>query len=87
MITANTRALVKYRLEQGDESLLAARVLYEKGLSRQSLNRAYYAMFYAVLALLATRKRETSKHSSLPLFHNRHYGNLPETPPEMGSRP
>jgi uncharacterized protein len=44
-------------------------VLYEKGLSRQSLNRPYYAMFYAVLALLATRKRETSKHSgAIALF-------------------
>ena len=69
MITTNTRALVKYRLDQADESLVAARVLHEKGLSRQSLNRAYYAMFYAVLALLATRKRETSKHSgAIALF-------------------
>jgi uncharacterized protein (UPF0332 family) len=69
LITANIRALVKCRLEQAEESLLAAKVLYEKGLSRQSLNRAYYAMFYAVLALLATRKRETSKHSgAIALF-------------------
>jgi uncharacterized protein (UPF0332 family) len=60
---------VTYRLGQAEESLLAARVLYEKGLPRQSLNRAYYAMFYAVLALLATRKRETSKHSgAIALF-------------------
>ena len=63
MITENIQALVKYRLEQADEALEAARVLLEKGLERQAINRAYYAMFYAVLALLATRKLETSKHS------------------------
>jgi uncharacterized protein (UPF0332 family) len=69
MITNNIRSLVTYRLEQADESLAAARVLLEKGLSRQAINRAYYAMFYAVLALLATRQRETSKHSgAISLF-------------------
>lgn len=69
MITANIRELVKYRIEQAEESLEAARLLHEKALERPSLNRAYYAMFYAVLALLATRKRETSKHSgAIALF-------------------
>jgi uncharacterized protein (UPF0332 family) len=63
MITENIQALVKYRLEQADEALEAAGVLLEKGLDRQAINRAYYAMFYGVLALLATRKLETSKHS------------------------
>ena len=69
MITKNIEALVKYRVEQVDESLEAARILFEKRLERQSVNRSYYAMFYAVLALLATRKRETSKHSgAITLF-------------------
>jgi uncharacterized protein (UPF0332 family) len=69
MITENIQALVTYRLEQAHESLDAARVLLEKKLDRPALNRAYYAMFYAVLALLATRKRETSKHSgAISLF-------------------
>jgi uncharacterized protein (UPF0332 family) len=69
MITENIRALVTYRLERADESLDAARVLLEKRLDRSAVNRAYYAMFYAVLALLATRKQETSKHSgAISLF-------------------
>jgi len=69
MITENIQALVKYRLEQADEALEAAGVLLEKGLDRQAINRAYYAMFYGVLALLATRKQETSKHSgAISLF-------------------
>lgn len=69
MITENIQALVTYRLEQAGESLNAARVLLEKRLDRPAVNRAYYAMFYSVLALLATRKQETSKHSgAISLF-------------------
>jgi uncharacterized protein (UPF0332 family) len=69
MMTKNIEALVKYRLGQVDESLEASRLLFEKRLERQSVNRSYYAMFYAVLALLATRKLETSKHSgAITLF-------------------
>lgn len=69
MINENMKALVAYRLEQADESLQASQLLLEKGLIRPSLNRAYYAMFYAVLALLATRQQETVKHSgAISLF-------------------
>jgi uncharacterized protein (UPF0332 family) len=69
MMTENIKALVAYRLEQADESIEAARTLLDKKLIRPSVNRAYYAMFYAVLALLAQGKKETSKHSgAIALF-------------------
>jgi len=69
MMTENIQALVTYRLEQADESLEAARTLLDKELIRPCVNRAYYAMFYAVLALLAQGKKETSKHSgAIALF-------------------
>jgi len=85
MITENVKALISYRLEQAEESLAAAKLLFENELFRGSINRAYYAMFYSVLALLASRQMETSKHSGaismylLPLtFHLRpHCGLLP----------
>lgn len=63
------RALVAYRLEQADEALRSAETNLEHDMERSAVNRAYYAMFYAVLALLATRKKETSRHSgALSLF-------------------
>ena len=69
MMTENIQALVTCRLEQADESLEAARTLLDINLIRPSVNRAYYAMFYAVLALLARGKKETSKHSgAIALF-------------------
>jgi uncharacterized protein (UPF0332 family) len=57
------RALVQYRLEQAGEALAAAEVNLANTLVRSAVNRAYYAMFYAVLALLASRGSETSRHS------------------------
>ncbi|MFC1862867.1 HEPN domain-containing protein [Thermodesulfobacteriota bacterium] len=69
MMTENIKALVEYRQTQADESLDASEVLIEKNLLRPSVNRAYYAMFYGVLALLAIDKMETSKHGgAISLF-------------------
>ena len=62
MITEKVKALVEYRLEQADESLSAASLLFQNGMLRRSVNSAYYAMFYTVMALLAIRKKETSRH-------------------------
>ena len=73
MITKNIKALISYRLEQAQESLDAAKLLYENKLFRASINRAYYAMFYSVLALLASRQMETSKHSGAISFFDKEY--------------
>ena len=59
------KALIQYRLEQADESLEAAGLLYEHQKYRPAISRAYYAMFYAVLVLLAIRSSITSKHSGV----------------------
>lgn len=69
MSSDNIQVLVRSRLEQADDALNAARILLEQHSVRAAVNRAYYAMFYAVLALLALRKQETSKHSgAISLF-------------------
>jgi len=57
------QALIRYRLEQAAEAVAAAELNLANGLQRSAVNRAYYAMFYAVLALLAARQTETSRHS------------------------
>ena len=69
MISDNLRALVRSRLEQADEALGAAQILLAQDSLRASVNRSYYAMFYAVLSLLALRRQETSKHAgAISLF-------------------
>lgn len=59
------RALVSYRLEQAVETLREANLLLDQSAWRGAQNRAYYAMFYAVLALLVTRQLGSSKHSGV----------------------
>lgn len=48
------QALVRYRLQQAAETLREASLLLDQSAWRGAQNRAYYAMFYAVLALLAS---------------------------------
>jgi uncharacterized protein (UPF0332 family) len=56
--------LIKHRLEQAEESLKDAEVLLDGDRSPRSIiNRSYYAMFYAVLALLQKIGRVPHKHS------------------------
>jgi uncharacterized protein (UPF0332 family) len=61
--------LLRYRLDQAYETLREAEILLGEAALRGTINRAYYAMFYALLALLATKQLGTSKHSgALSLF-------------------
>jgi uncharacterized protein (UPF0332 family) len=73
MMTQNLAALVRYRIEQADEALRAGRILLREESLRASINPSYYAMFYAVLALLVFRKEETSKHSGVIALFDRLY--------------
>jgi len=58
--------LVRYRLEQADAALGDAKFLLEGNRSPQSIvNRAYYAMFYAALALLQKIGKVPSKHAGV----------------------
>ena len=63
------RTIIGIRLEKCKEDLQAAQELLRLGFLRAAVNRAYYAMFYAVLALLSVVKKETTKHSgAIALF-------------------
>ena len=66
--------LIRYRLEQADASIKEAQVLLEKGMSLRSvMNRLYYAMFYAVLALLQEKQLGTAKHTGAISLFDREY--------------
>lgn len=60
------RDLIQYRLESAREMLRDAQVLSENGGSPVSIvNRAYYGVFYAALALLVTVDAEPRKHAGV----------------------
>ena len=58
--------LIKYRLDQAQIALNDAKFLFEGKRSPQSIiNRSYYAMFYAALALLQKIGKVPSKHAGV----------------------
>lgn len=66
-------ALAKYRLECCQDAIKDAKIMYEHGRFKNTLNRAYYAIFYAIRAVNATQSFDSSKHSGVIAFFNQHY--------------
>ena len=66
-------AIIAYRLERAMESLQAACLLRDNAMLIPAMNRIYYAMFYAVQALLARDEAVFSKHGQVKGFFNRNY--------------
>ena len=65
-----TAELVRLRLQAARETLNDAETMLRHGSLRSTMNRIYYAMFYATLALLATKNLKSPKHSgAIALFH------------------
>jgi len=73
-VEADKKALAQYRLEQAGESLdEAAFLLSGEKSPRSIINRVYYAMFYATLALLIYEPYSSSKHSGVLGYFNRRF--------------
>ncbi|MEW6235244.1 MAG: HEPN domain-containing protein [Candidatus Omnitrophota bacterium] len=66
----DVRILVQYRLQQAESSLEDAKFLFEGQRNPRSIvNRSYYAMFYAALALLQKVGKVPRKHTgAISLF-------------------
>ena len=67
------QTLLRYRLDQARETLREAGILLASDAYRGAINRAYYAMFYALLALLATKQLGTSRHSAAIALFDREF--------------
>jgi uncharacterized protein (UPF0332 family) len=73
MTDRQLQLLVKYRLSEAQQTLREASLLLDKSGFRGSINRSYYAMFYAVLGLLTTHGLGTSKHSGIISLFDREF--------------
>jgi uncharacterized protein (UPF0332 family) len=83
-VTDEAAYLISRRFEQATETLDAAMQLLHSGHLRDAINRAYYSMFYAGLALLATRMLGASKHSGVISLFGKHFVKTGEFSPEAG---
>ena len=63
--------LAKYRLEKAKNTLSYAKSYVDDTTLDSTVNRIYYAMFYAVNALLITKGLYSSKHSGVRAIFNR----------------
>lgn len=80
----NIKAIVTYRIEQAEESVKDANLLLDSGGSLRSvINRSYYTMFYAALALIAAKGTGSSKHSGVISIFDREYVKTRVFPGEM----
>ena len=68
-----TEQAVRARMDQAQETLKEAQVLFEQDFWRGTINRSYYAMFYAVLALAASKGVAISKHTHAIAFLDKEF--------------
>jgi len=65
--------LIVYRIKRSSETLEDACILAKAERWNTCVNRLYYACFYAVSALLATKGLASSKHTGVRSFFNKNY--------------
>ncbi len=73
MTPEDRQTIISYRLERAEESLRAARLLRDNNMLIPAMNRIYYAMFYAVQAVLARDEAAFAKHGQVKGYFNREY--------------
>ncbi len=67
------RTLADYRLARAKELINDAVTLLDAGSYRSANNRAYYAIFYAMRAILAMDETDFKKHSGVIQYFQREY--------------
>lgn len=65
--------LIKYRLSRAKETLKDAEILISNNRLNSTVNRIYYSLYYAVLALLETKELASSKHSGVRALFNQYF--------------
>lgn len=76
--------LIKYRLMRAKETLEDAEILFDNDRWFSTVNRVYYAMFYAVNGLLLTKGLNSSKHSGVLSLFNKEFVNKGIVDKELG---
>lgn len=64
---------IKLRMEKAKESLQVAYSMIEDKYYSFAINRIYYAVFYAVSALVYTKKLYPKSHAGLKILFNREF--------------
>lgn len=69
----NRKTLAEYRLAAAREKYEVAVILYDNGKYKDAVNRAYYAMFNGLRAVLAIEAVDFKKHSGAISYFRQNY--------------
>ena len=78
--------LSNYRIAEAEDSLKVAAHCLKEGLYKDSINRSYYAAFYAVKAILALSTVDFKRHKDAVAYFNKTYVATDIFPREIGKK-
>jgi len=64
-LNKDTKEEIQALIEIAEENLAASKILFENGLYRDAIARAYYAIFHSAKALLLTKNLNPKKHAGV----------------------
>ena len=77
----------RYRLNKAQETLETAKMIFNEGKDFTSANnRAYYAIFYAIRAVLAIEETDFKRHKDVLAYFNKEYVNKEIFPKMIGRK-
>ena len=82
----NFQDVARYKLEQAKDDLDSAKLLLGAGKYKAANNRAYYAIFHAVSAVLATEGVAFKKHKDTLAYFNKNYVATEIFPQNLGRK-
>ena len=81
-----SKELVKHRLEQAKEDLIASKALYDLKLYKSSNNRAYYSIFHSIKAIFALEPIDFKRHKDVIGYFNKNYVHTEIFPKSIGRK-
>lgn len=72
-LSPEQKALAAHRFERAEATLTEALDELSRNNFRLAVNRAYYAVFYAIRALLALVDKDSSKHAGVISLFNQYF--------------
>ena len=82
----NSVEFAKYRLQRAKETLESAIALYDRKDLMGANNRAYYSIFYAIIAVLALEPIDFKRHKDVIGYFNKNYVKSEIFPRKMGTK-
>lgn len=79
-------SFAKYRLQRAKEDLVDAEISYKNSRYLNANNRAYYAIFHAIRAVLALERVDFKKHKDVLAYFNQYYIKTEKFPKIMSKK-